>query len=88
MTNSILQKIKTVLVSDINKKASEHKRVTSENKILFPFEIEVSPEYKRAFRVLELKFVLDTSTRVVESGLAVLRINPGGKQIVKQGGLI
>jgi len=54
MTNSILDKIKTVLVSDINKKTSEHKRIPSEIKVSFPFEIEVSPEYKRAFRVLEL----------------------------------
>lgn len=54
MTNSILHKIKTVLVSDINKSTSEHRRITSEVKVSLPFEIEVSPEYKRAFRVLEL----------------------------------
>ena len=54
MTNSILNKIKTVLVSDINKKTSTHNYKTSEINEILPFEIEVSSEYKIAFRVLEL----------------------------------
>lgn len=53
MPEKFFKKIKTVLVSDLNKKPIGYTRNSNTNSNKLPFKVEVTPEYKHAFHVLD-----------------------------------